>query len=60
VSDREQGTALVRGRGLKEVRENCIFLCFNRHYLAWHVARIDDKFEQILVKKPEGTVPLEI
>jgi len=32
VGDREHGTAHVGGRGLKEVRENCISLRFSKHY----------------------------
>jgi hypothetical protein len=60
VGDRKQGTAHVRGRGQKEVKENCILLLFSKHYWAWHVASIGDKFVQNLVKKPDGTVPFAI
>jgi len=59
VGDREQGTARVRVGRLKKVRDNCLFLLFSKHYWAWHVARIGDKFLQILVKKLEGIVPLD-
>lgn len=54
------GHCACESEGLKEVSENCIFLRFSKHYWAWHVARIGDKFVQILDKKPEGTVPLGI